>query len=264
LFGYEANAVIGLAVEDLVPVSARARHAEHRARYASAPRVRPLNSGLDLYARHQDGHEFPVEIGLSPVPGGAVIAIVRDVTDRRRAAETLTYAHEQLALVDDRERIARDLHDTAIQRLFAVGLLLQGAATRAPAGEVAERIDAAVEEIDGTIRDIRNAIFALQSPAARAPGVRDAVLQVTREAARTLGFAPHVEFEGLVDTAIGDDVAATLVTTLRDALSRLARPETSTGVDVRVQVDDDVCLVVADDRGVVLEWHAPIATSHSG
>jgi PAS domain S-box-containing protein len=260
LFGYDADALVGRPVDDLVPERARGPHADHRKAYSAAPRARPMGSGLDLAARRQDGREFPVEIALCPLDGGGVVAIVRDVSDRRRDAATLAQVNEQLAQVDDRERIARDLHDTAIQRLFATGLLLQRAATHAGPGDAAERIDAALEEIDATIRDIRSAIFALQAPVGLT-GARDAVLQVTRQAAGTLGFAPRVEFDGLIDTAIADHDAAALVRTLRDALAELAQRGASTRVEVRVRVRDDVCLRVTDDAGAVLEWHAPTAAA---
>ena len=92
-----------------------------------------------------------------------VIAVIRDVTERRAADEELQRAREELALVDDRERIARDLHDTVIQRLFAVGLSLQGALTRAVGDPAIERIELAIDEIDMTIRDIRSSIFALHT-----------------------------------------------------------------------------------------------------
>jgi PAS domain S-box-containing protein len=250
LFGYEAPELLGAPIEVLIPEHQRDEHVAHRRHYTTAPRTRPMGSGLELRGRHKDGHEFPVEIGLSPIPGGGgdlVIAIVRDVTDRKRAAEELMHAQEQLALVDDRERIARDLHDTVIQRLFAVGLSLQGAMARAGSGEFGDRIEQAIDEIDGTIRDIRTAIFALQSRRGRAAGPRETVLQTTREAARALGFDPHVEFRGLVDTEMTDDVRDQFVPTLREALANVAKHARASRVDVLVDVGTDIVLRVADN-----------------
>src|SRR5262249_13352017 len=152
MFGYEHDELLGQPVELLVPSAERDAHAAKRAGYASHPVTRPMGSGLDLHGRRKSGDEFPVEISLSPVPSDGqtfVIAIVRDVTERRQAYDELMRAHEELALVDDRERIARDLHDTVIQRLFAVGLSLQGAQGAASEPKLAERIETAIDEIDG-------------------------------------------------------------------------------------------------------------------
>jgi PAS domain S-box-containing protein len=251
LFGYEPDELLGVPVEVLIPEATRSQHVHHRRRYAGEPRTRPMGSGLDLRGLHRDGHEFPVEIGLSPVPdvagGQLVIAVVRDVTERREAADELMQAHEQLALVDDRERIARDLHDTVIQRLFAVGLSLQGALARGEQGGVADRIELAIEEIDGTIRDIRTAIFALQSRRRGVAGPRDAVMRLTREAARTLGFEPRVEFDGLVDTAMPATVREQLEPVVREALANVAKHARATRVEVLVAVGDDVVVRVRDN-----------------
>ena len=159
-----------------------------------------------------EGAEFPLEISLSPLRVGdqlLVIAVIRDVTERRAADEELQRAREELALVDDRERIARDLHDTVIQRLFAVGLSLQGALTRATGDPAIERIQLAIDEIDVTIRDIRSSIFALHTRRAFAASLRDDVLVIAREAARALGFEPSVMFDGPVDSVVTDEIVNT-------------------------------------------------------
>jgi len=98
---------------------------------------------------------------------------------------------EQLHLLSERERIARDLHDTVIQRLFAVGLSLEATARRPPA-EMAQRLSQAVSDIDDTIRSIRSSIFTLEARAEDIVGLRTQVLQVTSEAVPVLGFEPSV------------------------------------------------------------------------
>lgn len=251
LFGYDGEELVGLPVDHLLPGRLRAGHSAHRAGYVAHPRPRAMGSGLDLRAQTKSGSEIPVEIALSPVGAGNgthVIAIVRDVTERRAAAEELMTAHEQLALVDDRERIARDLHDTVIQRLFAVGLSLQAALSRTPDADTATRIDTAINEIDATIRDIRTAIFSLHSRRATASGLRDDVLSTAREAGRALGFDPKVEFDGPVDAATNDLVREQLIPTLREALSNVVKHANAQHVSVAVRVsDDEIVLEVLDD-----------------
>jgi PAS domain S-box-containing protein len=253
MFGYSADELLGATIETLLPESLRDGHVERRSTYVDQPRTRPMGSGLDLRGRRKSGEEFPVEIGLSPVStpsGPLVIAVVRDVTERRMAADELARMNEQLALVDDRERIARDLHDTVIQRLFAVGLSLQGAATRAGSPDVAERIETAIEEIDATIREIRTAIFTLHARRAPTAGPRDDVLAIAREASRALGFEPQVTFEGLVDTAMPPTVRDELVPTLREALSNVAKHAHASRVGISVSVADDKVALVVRDNGV--------------
>jgi signal transduction histidine kinase len=158
----------------------------------------------------------------------------------------------ELVVLEDRERIARDLHDTVIQRLFAVGLSLQGTARLAQRPEVRDRIEEAVEDLDRTVREIRTAIFGLErGRTGRAPGVRDQVLSLVREASGALGFQPHVAFEGAIDATVAALVGEDLVATLREALANVARHAGASTVEVTVAVDGDLLLRVADDgRGI--------------
>src|SRR4051812_40339028 len=137
LFGFAAGELLGRPVEDLLPESMRAAHRGHRAHYRAEPTVRPMGAGLELWARRSDGVEIPVEISLSPLQVGDetfAIAAVRDVTARVAAEaelqisrDALREAEQVVAVSSDRERIARGLHDTVIQRLFGEGLNLQAA-----------------------------------------------------------------------------------------------------------------------------------------
>lgn len=157
---------------------------------------------------------------------------------------------QQFALIEDRERIARDLHDTVIQRLFATGLSLQRTArlARTDVDAAVTRIEAAVDDLDLTVKHIRSAIFGLESSrVSSSGGVRDRVLALGREAAGALGFEPRFFFDGPVDSGIDDDVAADLLATLREALSNVARHARATRAEVEVVVNDDVVVRVIDN-----------------
>jgi two-component system sensor histidine kinase DevS len=255
LFGYSARELAGMSVDELLPENVRGSHAGRRAEYGAHPRTRSMGSGLDLHGRRQSGVEFPVEISLSPLrtdDGPLVVVIIRDVTERRTADEELQRAHEVLALVDDRERIARDLHDTVIQRLFAVGLSLQSAVTRLEPGPALERIELAVDEIDTTIREIRSSIFALHTRRALASSLRDDVLAVAREAARALGFEPSVAIDGPVDTVVTEAIREHLLATLREALSNATKHAHASAVDIELSVDGKMLFLRIADDGVGL------------
>ena len=155
---------------------------------------------------------------------------------------------EQLRVVSERERIARDLHDTVIQRLFAVGMALE-ATSRRPATETQERLGRAVADIDDTIRSIRTSIFELETRAEETSGLRGRVLDVVAQATPVLGFEPSVQFRGPVETRANGAITESLVATLREALSNVARHARATAVTVTVaaDADGDVVLTVEDD-----------------
>jgi len=157
---------------------------------------------------------------------------------------------ERLAVFVDRDRIARDLHDLVIQRLFATGMTLQGARRR---GEVPEaldaRIDAVIEDLDATVREIRTTIFALNSsegPTTMA--LRARVLREVALAGTALGFQPRVTIEGPVDAVVVGVVADHTIAALREAMSNVARHAHASQIEVALELSgDDIVLVVTDD-----------------
>jgi signal transduction histidine kinase len=154
---------------------------------------------------------------------------------------------EELAVISDRERIARDLHDVVIQRLFATGLQLQGVAMIAgPDSEIGTRLDAAVTDLDGTIKAIRGTIFELQNR--QAASLRAEIRSLVREYVPVLGFAPAVRTSGPVDTAVPPRVREQLLPVLREAISNIARHALAESADVELQVSEtEVRLTVSDD-----------------
>ncbi|WP_432165009.1 sensor histidine kinase [Streptomyces sp. bgisy031] len=145
---------------------------------------------------------------------------------------------ERLAVYEDRDRIARDLHDLVIQRLFATGMMLESAQRRSVVPEVQVGIGKAVDELDVTIQEIRTAIFALQQGPAEAPsGLRTRVLREINMAAVPLGFKPTHHFAGAVDTVVGELTGKNLIAALREALSNAFRHAEAARIDVVVDAN---------------------------
>ncbi|MFG3106505.1 sensor histidine kinase [Streptomyces tendae] len=176
-----------------------------------------------------------------------------------QAALALTMAEaqrdrERLAVYEDRDRIARDLHDLVIQRLFATGMMLESAQRRSAVPEVRDGVGGAVDELDVTIQEIRSAIFALQQPAEAPTGLRTRVLREITMAAVPLGFTPSHRFVGPVDTAVGDLTGKNLIAALRETLSNAFRHAHADRIEVVVDATatlpdgrPGVRLTVADD-----------------
>ena len=155
---------------------------------------------------------------------------------------------QRLALFEDRDRIARDLHDLVIQRLFATGMSLQGSSGLIADPEAASRVAQAVDALDETIRDIRSAIFTLQSrPLARPAGTRTRVLAIVAEMAESLGFAPSVRMGERLDALVPAPAAEHLLAVLREALSNAARHAGATRVSIAVRAGPDLALTVQDN-----------------
>ncbi|MFI1354957.1 GAF domain-containing sensor histidine kinase [Streptomyces sp. NPDC020898] len=162
---------------------------------------------------------------------------------------------ERLAVYEDRDRIARDLHDLVIQRLFATGMMLESAQRGPVAPEVRDGVGRAVDELDVTIQEIRTAIFALEEDPGEVPS--ELSTRVEREvhmAAVALGFKPSLRVAGPVDTAVGEPTGKNLVAALREGLSNAFRHAGASRIDVVVDANvtlpdgrPAVRLTVADD-----------------
>lgn len=160
---------------------------------------------------------------------------------------------QQMSLLEDRERIGRDLHDTVIQRLFATGLSLQATIRRCDGlPDVAARLEQAVDDIDETVREIRTTIFALQSSDGTVGGVRHRVLAVVDEVAEALERRPRVRFDGPIDAVVTERVAGHLVPVVREALTNVAKHAAATEVALEIAVVDGGLRVRVTDNGVGL------------
>jgi signal transduction histidine kinase len=152
---------------------------------------------------------------------------------------------EEMAILEDRERIARDLHDKVIQRLFATGMTLQTMLPVTGRDDVSNRINDAVDELDVTIREIRSTIFALQAPAQR--GLRVSIFALIDGARELLGFSPELHMDGPIDTVVSEKLAEHLLAVLQETLSNIAQHAGASHVNVTVEAGTDVLVRVIDN-----------------
>ena len=251
----DGHGILGLLIVDAKPLRLPDLH-EHPDSFGFPPNHPPMKSFVgvpirigdhvfgNLYLTEKQSAEVFTDVDEELLVGLAAAAGVAIENARLHARVA------ELALFEDRERIARDLHDTVIQRLFATGLSLQGTGAlirREPETAVA-RIEAAVDDLDETVKHIRTAIFALEASRPHDEGLRDRVLALCREAAGALGFEPRVLFDGPLDSIVDDELAVDLLATLREALSNVARHAGAGTVDVALSVGAGaLSLRVADD-----------------
>ncbi len=155
---------------------------------------------------------------------------------------------QEVAVYEDRDRVARDLHDTVIQRLFAVTLSLQSMAGVAETAGIADRMKQAVSDLDATIRQVRSTIYELGA-ATMDQGLRAEILVLVRDLSPVVGFHVQVRFEGPVDSAVPDDVAEHLLATIREALTNVGRHAVATEASLVVSVHDGICDLQVADNG---------------
>ncbi|MFI2184434.1 GAF domain-containing protein [Streptomyces sioyaensis] len=201
--------------------------------------------GVLLLARLQGREPFtePETAPLLTFAGQGALAM--EMADQRHGAE-------QLALLKDHERIARDLHDLAIQRLFATGMTLQSVLRFVDHPEAGERLSRAVDDLDETIKIIRSTIFGLRAhdsgPAAH--GLRVRTVTAVEQAARTLGFTPSLRMEGLLDTEVPAETGEHALAVIGEALSNTARHAHASAADVTLILRDRRLTLTVEDNGV--------------
>jgi len=188
--------------------------------------------------------------GATPLPAAAADMLATFAAQASIGLELAEHRKqaEQMKVFEDRDRIAKDLHDLVIQRLYATGMSLQGVTSMITVPEVADRVSRSVDALDDTIREIRSAIFALQAhPEARPAALRARILFVAQEMVPALGFAPSLQLTGPLDTRVPAQVAEHMLTALRESLSNAARHAGASQVHVTVSVDDELVLTVRDN-----------------
>jgi signal transduction histidine kinase len=250
----KGHGILGLLIVEPKPLRLHDLR-EHPESFGFPPNHPPMTSFLgvpvlvrgeafgNLYLTDKiDGDDFTdvdeeLAIGLAAAAGVAI-----------ENARLLARARE-LDIAQERERIARDLHDTVIQRLFATGLSLQSAARLADQPEVVDRIQQAVDELDTTVRDVRSSIFELNPPPSSSRGLRRQLLAVGDELFDALGFAPTFRFEGPVDSGVPDALGPHVVAVVREGLANVAKHAGSPTAEVRVSVGAGRVSVALEDAG---------------
>jgi signal transduction histidine kinase len=202
-------------------------------------------SGVLMLARTRERSPFAAA-EVAALPGFAdQAALALELADRRRDAE-------QMSLLEDHDRIARDLHDLAIQRLFATGMTLQSAQRFVEHPQASERLARAIEDLDATIKIIRSTIFGLREH--EVPGVppklRLRAVQAMDRAAVMLGFPPALRMEGLIDTDVPPGVADEIIAVIGEALTNVARHAQAAHAEVLIKAEDGAVTVEVSDDGI--------------
>ncbi|MFI1105166.1 GAF domain-containing protein [Streptomyces melanogenes] len=251
------RSLMGLAFSSAAPVTSEDVRADERVS-PEPPRFEGLGPavavpigtgergarGVVLLAREAGQPVFTATETETLQAFAAQAAVAMELAERRQDAE-------EVAVLKDRDRIARDLHDLAIQRLFATGMTLQSAGRFIEHGEAGERVARAVDDLDETIKIIRSTIFGLRSrESGKEAGLRARAVRVVGEAAPVLGFAPAVRMEGLLDTDVPRDIADHVVAVLSESLTNIARHAQASRAEVVLAADGREVRLSVTDNGV--------------
>lgn len=264
LFGYSEHELLGATVEVLVPERLRSRHEAHRSTFALHPSSRPMGLGLDLIASAKDGREFPVEISLSPreTPSGTlVIAVIRDVTERRRLQEERNALAVELETERERHRIGMDLHDGIMQSIYAVTLRLE-LALEEDASKQRQYLERAIDELHNISRDIRSYIFDLR-PRQFTGNVAHAIGDLAEEFQQNTQIATSVDIQPNLPV-VGDEPGVSLYLITHEALSNVHKHAAASKVDIRLGTSNGAVTLEIEDDGCGFDPSAERPERHYG
>jgi|APSaa5957512535_1039671.scaffolds.fasta_scaffold40379_3 PAS domain S-box-containing protein len=269
MFGADSAKLVGQPVEILLPDAVQSGHQFLRMGYMQQPDSRKMGVLQQIHGQRFDRTIFPVDVSLAPIDDGeqvVILAAIRDLSEAVARDRKMVAGTRARLLAEDHERIARDLHDTVIQELFAVGMGLQATMTSGASNEVmVKNIDRAVDSLDAVIRTVRSVIFDVVRGDMSGTLLREALIDVAAEMSLALGFEPVVSFSGPIDQGFPAAVADDVVAVAREAVANVARhaDSDSAWIDLAM-VDGEVRLVVTDhgvglpDRGRGVQ-NGPIA-----
>jgi PAS domain S-box-containing protein len=255
LFGYRREELMGQKIEMLVPERFRGLHPEHRDGFSREPRVRSMGAGLELFGLHKHGHEFPVEISLSPMQteeGMLVTSAIRDITERKRAEENIRALSGRLLHLQDQERrrIARELHDSAGQLLAALGMNLS--LVESETGSIAPHATKGIRECIGLVHELSKELRTISH--LLHPPLLDEVGLASGLRSYLDGFAERSKIR--VDLEIPDDLGrlpqdleTAIFRIVQECLTNIHRHSESSFARIRVSRSEGQIGLEVEDRG---------------
>ena len=247
MFGYPRQDLIGREVEIIIPAEHRHAHERQRTSFFAHPTPRRMGTGLQLSGLRRNGTVFPIEVSLSPLRtdrGMLVSAAIRDITEQLAVQSELADTRARAEVLAERDRIASELQDHALQQVFAVGLALQGTVPRAASADVQQRLKAAVDDLHAVVQDFRTAIYGLRRSPTDETGLRERLDEIINELAKDL--TATVQYNGplsVVEASLAEHAQAVV----KEAIGNAARHAEATKVSVVVDVADELCIDVADN-----------------
>lgn len=251
MFGYPRQDLVGRRVETLIPHRFRGGHEQHRTGFFTNPQPRRMGADLQLWGLRRDGTELPIDVCLSPLrtnQGVLVSASIRDITEQLAVQSELAEVRAAAEVFAERDRIAGELQDHALQRVFAVGLALQGTIPRARSADVQQRLHAAVDDLHAVVQDFRTAIFDLRVNSTDITGLRQRLDKVISQLSGNL--TTTVQYKGplsVVEAALAEHAEAVV----KEAIGNAVRHAQATKLTVAIDVADELCIDVVDNgRGI--------------